>query len=87
MNNGGGRAAEDRNDIQRELLSGELYQEVVKTAEKLRHRSEYDVSSVEDRRFAALCFALQHSAHPTIGSSINLAGVYRVLAELQGRAR
>lgn len=72
--------------IQGELLGGPLYREVVETERALAHKSEYDIGSLEDRRFAILCHALQESASGAQGTSINLHGCYRELAQLRRRA-
>ena len=76
----------DRRDLQRRVLRSELYNEVISTEEALRHRSEFDVGNVEDRRFAILCYALEQSAERASGTSINLAGVYRTLHSLKQEA-
>jgi hypothetical protein len=49
----------------------------------LRHRSEYDVGTAEDRRFAILCWALEQSANGTIGTSLTLYGAQRALERLR----
>jgi hypothetical protein len=76
-------APRDIRDSQHTLLSGELYEQIVTaTHVVLRHKSEYDVGTDEDRRFALLCWVLQRSADGASCTSINLAGVYRVLNQI-----
>jgi hypothetical protein len=73
----------DARDLQRRVLNGDLYQEVLATEQALRHRSEYDVGTAEERRFAILCWALEQSANGTIGTSLTLYGAQRALERLR----
>lgn len=77
----------DVRDIQKSLLDGHIYKAVVETELAIRHRSEYDLGTAEERRFAILCWALQKSAEHTQGTCLTLAGVFRGLAEIQEAAK
>lgn len=69
--------------IQEAVLSADLYRDVVLTETALRHSSEYDTGTVEDRRFAILCWALQQSADGRAGTCMTLAGAHSSLAALR----
>jgi hypothetical protein len=69
----------DARDLQRRVLNGELYNEVLATEQALRHKSEYDVGTADERRFAILCWALEQSAEGRMGTSINLYGARHAL--------
>lgn len=73
----------DVRELQSIVFNSALYGAVEVTEQKLRHRVEYDIGSVDDRKFALLCYALEHSAEQSSGTSINLAGAFRVLEQLR----
>jgi hypothetical protein len=73
----------DARDLQRRVLNGELYNEVLATEQALRHRSEYDVGSADERRFAILCWALEQSSRGTMGTAMTMAGAITALERLR----
>lgn len=79
---------EERTDIQGEMLDGDLYEQVKRTAAALRSSHDYDTLPWRDHgEVAVLCYALQRSADQSAGTSVNYAGVCRTLTELHARAK
>jgi hypothetical protein len=68
-------------DVEKEVMGGGLYHEVVQTETRCFPVAHPAV--VVSRRLALLCWALERSANGAIGTSINLAGTFRALAELR----
>jgi hypothetical protein len=73
----------DRRDLQREVLRGELYVEVIATADALRSSHEYDLPG--DHRFALLCHALERSCQ--VHGRVTLGGMYAALAVVKAEAK
>lgn len=68
--------------IQINILSSELYTAVVQTEQILRSPTDYDHGTIEERRLAVLCYALQKSAENSAGTAFTRFGVFAALREL-----
>lgn len=77
----------DVRDVQNELLVSDLYRAVVDAEASLRHRSEYDIGSAEDRRLAILCWALHAGSTNCVGTYVSMSKVFEAIRQLHDASR
>jgi hypothetical protein len=76
----------DLRDLQQRVLNGDLYRQVVDTELAMRSRTEYDVGTADERRFAILCWALERGSLGTAGTFVSRACAIGAMEALRAEA-